>query len=437
MTYAARRNTQGWWRAVRRAASRVTVVGVLLALVLAATAEADGALNGRISFTSFRDGELGDIWTMNPDGTHLRKLTAGPLYDAQSDWSPDGHWIAFRRGPNASRRLGIWKMDLYGEQQRLLTEGDPAVPTQNTTQPAWTPDGNGLVFRATLPPFPDSDIWWMDTEGHDRHLVSHVPGQQLYPSFSPDMSRIAFTTPVAPDDRAIFTMAPDGSDLVTVFDVPGAYDSAPNWSPDGAQIAFESNQDGDMEIYVMNADGTGVRQLTHNTRHDEGPVWAPDGTRIAYTSGPDDLNGDIWMMNSDGTDQRQLMAQPGRDESPDWQPVPHSGDYEACGDVTHVGAGAYSVKFTGDGLGCRKAMAVATRWSDAALVAAPEHSTAGVGDGGLKDASDVSTGVEGYVCETGDAGYRALKVQCTHRGDGDRSQGRNTRKSILFIWRDS
>src|SRR3954468_3835762 len=129
------------------------------------------------------------------------------------------------------------------------------------------------------------------------------------------MIRIAFTTPVGPNDRAIFTMTPDGSDLIRVFDVAGAYDSAPNWSPDGSQIAFESDQDGDMEIYVMNADGTDVRQLTHNTLHDEGPVWAPDGTRIAYTSGADNLNGDIWVMDADGTNQQQLMAQPGRETS--------------------------------------------------------------------------------------------------------------------------
>ncbi len=132
-----------------------------------------------------------------------------------------------------------------------------------------------MPFRATLPPFADSDIWMMDTEGNGRHLVAHVPGDQLYPSYSPDMSRIAFTTPVGPNDRAIYTMAADGSNLSKVFDVVGAYDSAPNWSPDGSQIAFESNQDGDMEVYVMQADGSDLRQLTQNTLHDEGPVGRP------------------------------------------------------------------------------------------------------------------------------------------------------------------
>ena len=58
-------------------------LAIVLAVGVAGGADAAGSLNGRISFTSFRDGGLGDIWTMNPDGTHLRKLTEGPLYDAQ------------------------------------------------------------------------------------------------------------------------------------------------------------------------------------------------------------------------------------------------------------------------------------------------------------------------------------------------------------------
>ena len=401
-----------------RGIEAAVALAVVLSLGTTAGAEAAGALNGRISFTSFRDGALGDIWTMNPDGTGLRKLTGGPLYDAQSDWSPDGRSIAFRRGPNASQRLGVWRMDLYGNDQTLLTQGDPAVPTQNATQPSWTPDGHGLLFRATLPPFPDSDIWQIGTSGEGRHLLAHVPGEQLYPSYSPDMSKIAFTTQFTTTDRAIFTMNPDGSELSKVFDVPGAYDSAPAWSPDGDQIAFESDHDGDMEIYAMNADGSNVRRLTDNVIHDEGPVWSPDGERITFTSGPEDLDGDIWVMDADGTDRMRLTDVPGRDESPDWQPIPHSGDYRACEDSTHVGAGAYSVGATGKGLDCDKAHAVATRWSDHVLAGAPDAT------------------IEGFVCETGDAGYGALMVTCDHRGSrAQRSRGRGNDKSIVFIWR--
>ena len=137
MTYGAH-TTAARWRAVRRRIASATATGILAAVLAvgpAAAAETDGALNGRISFTSFRDGQLGDIWTMNPDGTQLRKLTVGPLYDAQTDWSPDGQWIAFRRGPNASQRLGVRKMDLYGDRQQLLTEETQRFPLRTRPSP--------------------------------------------------------------------------------------------------------------------------------------------------------------------------------------------------------------------------------------------------------------------------------------------------------------
>ena len=73
-----------------------------------------------------------------------------------------------------------------------------------------------------------------------------------------------------------------GGEVTTLFDFTGVYDSAPAWSPDGTKIAFESRLDvlganpgGDMEIWVMNADGTDPRMLTSNTAHDEGPAWSP------------------------------------------------------------------------------------------------------------------------------------------------------------------
>jgi Tol biopolymer transport system component len=385
----------------------IAAAAIALGLVAAVptTAHADGALNGRISFTSFRDGALGDIWTMNPDGSELRKLTTDmpgepPVYDAQADWSPDGRRIAFRRGPNASTRLGVWTMTRYGEQQRLLAEGNPSVPRENATQPAWAPDGLSLLFRANRPPFPDTDIWEMDTDGRGQRLVAHLPGEQLYPSYAPDKSRIAFTSPLA-GDRAILTAAADGSDVRVVFDTPGVDDSAPNWSPDGRSIAFESARDGDGEIYVIDGDGSDLRQLTHNAIHDEGPSWSPDGQRIVFTSGPGNLEGDIWVMKADGSGRTQVTDSPGRDESPDWQPVPHAGEYEPCGDAVDAGPGAYSVKVAGNGLSCAKARRLAADWP----------ADAGTGGSGVR--------VGGFACASSDAGDGALLVECAHRGQGN------------------
>jgi dipeptidyl aminopeptidase/acylaminoacyl peptidase len=151
--------------------------------------------------------------------------------------------------------------------------------------------------------------------------------------------------------------------------VPGAYDSAPAWSPDGSRIAFESNADvgganpeGDMEIWTMSADGTGAAQLTHDAVHDEGPAWSPDGRLLAYTSGPDDTHGDIHVMTAAGRHVRRLTVYEGLDESPDWQAIPAPRTDRRCGDGARSGAGAHDVRARGRGLACVRALALARRW---------------------------------------------------------------------------
>ena len=95
---------------------------------------------------------------------------------------------------------------------------------------------------------------------------------------------------------------------------PYSVDWAPDWSPDSRLIAFESNGrtsavDPSSEIWVMRADGTGKKRLTHNSIGDNSPAWSPDGTRIAFVR-----DGRIWTMRPDGSSLRRLSS--GRD--PDW-----------------------------------------------------------------------------------------------------------------------
>ena len=92
----------------------------------------------------------------------------------------------------------------------------------------------------------------------------------------------------------------------------------PTWSPDGNIIAFASDRDGDLEIFVMNADGTEIRQLTDNVV-DSAPEGSPDGELIAFVS---DRDGDleIFVMNADGTAVRQLTDNDDTDTVPLWSP---------------------------------------------------------------------------------------------------------------------
>jgi Tol biopolymer transport system component len=89
------------------------------------------------------------------------------------------------------------------------------------------------------------------------------------------------------------------------------------WSPDGSQIAFVSNRDGNSEIYVMNSDGTGLTRLTDNPDDDVNPRWSPDGSMIAFWT---NRNGDseIYVMNADGTGQVNVTRDARLDEEHAW-----------------------------------------------------------------------------------------------------------------------
>jgi dipeptidyl aminopeptidase/acylaminoacyl peptidase len=118
-------------------------------------------------------------------------------------------------------------------------------------------------------------------------------------------------------EMALFTMQPRSGDrlLLQYGNEQGAA-----YSPDGTKIVFMNNYDGDYEICIMNADGTGAKQLTKNSSFDGYPSWSPDGTKIAFTSNRDgDL--DIWVMNADASEQTNITSDdPSNDDAPRWSP---------------------------------------------------------------------------------------------------------------------
>ena len=122
-------------------------------------------------------------------------------------------------------------------------------------------------------------------------------------------------------------------------------DQGASYSPDGTKIAFMNNYDGDYEICVMNADGTGIKQLTKNSATDTYPSWSPDGTKIAFASNRDG-DFDIWVMNADGSEQTNITSDdPWINDAPHWSP---DGRWIAI-ETDRYGGGVSIVLITPDG----------------------------------------------------------------------------------------
>ncbi len=119
-------------------------------------------------------------------------------------------------------------------------------------------------------------------------------------------------------DWEIFVMNADGTGVTQLTDNDGR-DGFPAWSPNGNKIVFVSDRDGDDEIFVMNADGTGVTQLTDHDDEDWIPTWSPDGKQIAFSSVRDG-DYEIFVMNADGTGVTQLTDNDDYDGFPAWSP---------------------------------------------------------------------------------------------------------------------
>jgi Tol biopolymer transport system component len=303
----------GCWR-------MLAAVGLVAALACGcagskATVDHSGELSseeGQIAFmraTSFNGSDIeSDIYTINVDGTAERKLTDTPGLDGFPTWSPDGQRIAFV-SDRAGGNWEIYVMRSDGTHQRRLTN---TQEDEDEAALAWSPDGEKIAYATdglgTGPlkddPY-DPSIWVMDADGSDRRRL--IDGN--WPSWSPDGERILYLSGTWTVTR-LSVMNPDGSEQRNLG-FNHAWEAV--WSPDGEKIAFVSTdgKEDSEDIYTMNFDGSRRTRLTEIPGDDHWPpTWSPDGTRIAFTSDGTDGIGEIFVMNSEGSGLTELTHQP-------------------------------------------------------------------------------------------------------------------------------
>jgi Tol biopolymer transport system component len=197
----------------------------------------------------------------------------------------------------------------------VFNQSSPRTPAADDT-PAPAASGQPNDAGRIVP----ASVYVVNVDGSAPHTLTNRPlAFDARPAWSPDGGRIAFESTVD-GKRSVWVMQADGQGLRRLTDAAGtASDTSPAWSPTGDRIAYASDRDGNSEIYLVGADGGAARRLTDNASADGFPAWSPDGSRIAFVSDRDGQTA-IWAMAADGSGQARLATGPVAGARPAWSP---------------------------------------------------------------------------------------------------------------------
>ena len=301
----------------------------------ASAAPADGSigpLEGRIVFDRL-EGSSEDTftYTVNPDGTDVRPLfTEAPSESAR--WSPDGTQIQINCCDDG---MAAHLIDPETGRIRRLPLPDPRIET--FCGGAWSPDGAWLTCEGYGMDDPGlNGIYLLRVS--DRKLVrvtTNPDGSDMPGDFSPDGSRLVFARADAEGNEALFLTNVDGSGLREIKGSSRLVElSGGRWSPDGTRILFAARRSDDHHkaIWVVDPD-SGSLDLFPIARRCGGlwsdpravgcasPAWSPDGTQVVFTLGSSDgEREDLFVVNADGTGVTRLTH--GGGDHPDWGAPP-------------------------------------------------------------------------------------------------------------------
>ena len=264
--------------------------------------------NCKIVFVSNRDGNR-EIYTCNPDGSNIQRLTNDPGTDEEPVWSPDGTRIAFISDRSGFAHLYIMNADGSGVVRRTFSGNHHQSPT-------WSPDGSKIAY-STLSNG-SANLWVVGPVTGSPSLLFGTPGWDSQPTWSPDGTKIAFISDWAAYDFVydIYTVDANGSGFTALTVSGNIVDSVdyfyPRWSPNGTKLAMAVGKligigRYDTKIGVVNPDGSNLKVIALDAADWSKTSWSRDGARIVYTS----LVGsrmDVSWISADGSAKGTIVA---------------------------------------------------------------------------------------------------------------------------------
>lgn len=251
----------------------------------------------RIAFLSDRDGAT-DLYVISADGTGERRLTRTPETESQPAWSPTGKEIWFTVFSNDASR--IYSVFPDGTNQKQIG----TVPGRAMRI---TPDGKRVLYW--IGTWTSMKLFSSDLDGSNALQLTDGSGVVWGARWSPDGKRITLADRDASRVLNVQVMNADGTGRrqVTRFPISDGEAQMPVWSPDGASLAVQAGAKGrPAHIWIVDASTGSARKLAaHDGYDDEVPAWFPDGKRLAFQSNRTGAM-EIWVMSSDGSAQRQV-----------------------------------------------------------------------------------------------------------------------------------
>lgn len=249
---------------------------------------------------SARESDAREIFLSDEDGSSRIKVVSLTGDDGYPSMSPDGTRLAFYGKYDERKTWSIHTIDIDGTNARRLTH----VKNVWDSAPTWSPDGKTIAFAREYDD-PENgwqeEVWLMNPDGSEQRQIETLQGRAPY--FLAD-GRLLFHSKAGPSQICIANV--DGSNIIQLTDNDNN-DWSPKVSPDGNQIIFISNRDGNREIYTMNIDGSDQTRITFNEVDDWDPAWSADGSKVFFASENAEGQLDIYKANPDGSSREKIV----------------------------------------------------------------------------------------------------------------------------------